>query len=145
MTSLQDILITANLMAIADKNKNNHDYSAGFDLNSVDKLSLFKSQKLQILANAHHYGVELSQSQKKQIEEEQRVKMDDVESNHFIEILKKNPKFSCKTTKISKVNKEKKVTKNPVDKERWMPLRDRSYYKPKAKYLKSISVKKTQK
>ena len=142
-------MITANLIAIADKNKNKNknDYSAGFDLNSVDKLSLFKSQKLQILANAHHYGVELSQSQKKQIEEEQRIEMDVVESNHFIEILKKDPKFSCKSSKISKVNKEKKITNSskPVDKERWMPLRDRSYYKPKAKYLKSVSVKKTQK
>lgn len=142
LTTIQDTLISANLMAIADKKKN-HNYSTGFDVNNVEKLSLFQSQKKQILANAHNYGIEISHSQKKLIENQNYSKMENSQT-HFIEILKK--KFNSisikKSIKPLGIKTNKKVSK-PIDKERWIPLRDRSYYKPKAKYLKSISIKKT--
>lgn len=133
-------MITANLFAVADKNKANN-YSSDFDINTLDKLSLFQSQKRQILANAHSYGIELSHGQKKLIERKRENHMEDIEP-HFIEVLKKNN--TVKKQKQTKEVKAKKVISpsKPLDKERWIPLRDRSYYKPKAKYLKSISVKK---
>ena len=140
LTTIQETLISANLMAIADKKKN-HNYSTGFDVNNVEKLSLFQSQKQQILANAHNYGIELSHSQKKLIGNQNYSQMENSQTP-FIEILKKKFNSIKKSTKPHGTKTNKKVSK-PIDKERWIPLRDRSYYKPKAKYLKSISIKKT--
>lgn len=137
LTPIQDTLITSNLMAIADKNKNHHNYSIGFDVNKVEKLALFQSQKHQILANAYNYGIELSNAQKKLIKSDKTNQME-VEQGHFIvEVLKK--KFDS-VKKSSSKSKVIKTSSKPLDKERWLPLRDRSYYKPKAKYLKSKSV-----
>lgn len=125
-------------MAIADKNKS-PDYSTGFDVNMVEKLAFFQSQKHQILANAYNYGIELSNAQKKLIKSDETNQME-VEQGHFIvEVLKK--KFdSVKKSSSSSKSKVVKTSTKPLDKERWLPLRDRSYYKPKAKYLKSKSV-----
>lgn len=126
-------------MAIVDKSKS-HNYSSGFDVNKVEKLALFQSQKQQILANAHNYGVELSHAQKKLIKSDENCQMED-EQTHFIEILKK--KFNT----VKKLPKPKvvKTSSKSLDKERWMPLRDRSYFKPKSKYLKSKSVSSSKK
>lgn len=126
-------------MAIADKNKS-HNYSAGFDVNNVEKLGLFQSQKQQILANAHNYGIELSHAQKKLIKSDETYQMED-EQSHFIEILKKKFNSVKKPSKLKVV----KTSTKPLDKERWIPLRDRSYYKPKSKYLKSKSVSSSKK
>jgi hypothetical protein len=142
LTPIQDALINTNLMAIAVKSRNLN-YSKRFDDNNVEKLSLFKSQKQQIFANAYNYGFELSHAQKKLIKCDNECQMNESPAN-FIEFLKKNfnsIKKKPKETKGIKSNTNTKVSK-PLDKERWIPLRDRSYYKTKAKYLKSVASKK---
>lgn len=127
-------------MAISEKTSN-HDYSSGFDVNNVEKLGLFQSQKHQILANAHNYGIVLSHAQKKLIKSENCFQVENPQTS-FIEIIKKKFNSIKKSAKSNGTKINKNVSKL-IDKERWIPLRDRSYYKPKAKYLRSTSVKKT--
>ena len=106
-----------------------------FNLKNIEKLNIFKSQKLQILANAHHFGLELEKSQLKMIINPNAMFTDEISSKSFefydFKSLKADTNFL--------ITKKTKKEKEPVnlDMERWMPLRDRSYYKTKAQYLKA--------
>lgn len=110
---------------------------ADFDLASVDKLSLFGSQKRQILINAHHSGFVLTKNQLKMFKDDHLMDIDQNTSNF---VTFKSLKESFKTAKVKKSAPSKTKT---LDKERWLPLRDRSYYKPKAQYLKSTKNSKS--
>lgn len=131
LTPIQDTLISANLMAILDGSNSN------FNIKNMEKLSLFNSQKLQILANAHNSGIKLENSQVKSISKPLIV-------SNTINIYD----FKCLKKDITNAdNKGMKIecVVPGLDKERWLPLRDRSYYKPKAQYLKSKSLKVSKK
>lgn len=133
ITSAQETLISANLMAISQK-KNMNIFTEFNAEKNIEKLNFFKSQKLQILANAHHYGFELEKSHLKSI----------INTNSINESTPtKTSEFygfaSLKTDVAKATGKKDRKKKGPVslDKERWMPLRDRSYYKTKAQYIKA--------
>ena len=137
LTTAQETLINSNLMAISKKKNIIPEFIA----KNIEKLSLFKSQKLQILANAHNFGFELEKSQLKSV----------TNPNSFSEITAtSSPSIydfnSLKADTKSSVKKKcKKEPTRLLDKERWMPLRDRSYYKTKAQYLKTLKTSKVNK
>lgn len=136
LTPAQGTLIDANLMAISEK-KN---IVPNFNINDLEKLKLFGKQKLQILANAHNFGFKLSKSQLKLVKDpNSKPSMNcntTISCFYDHKLLKNDTKASIKTEKKEPAG---------IDKERWLPLRDRSYYKPKAQYLKSKKNKVTKK
>lgn len=122
-------------MAISEK----RNIVPNFNINDLEKLKLFGKQKLQILANAHNFGFKLSKSQLKLVKDpNSKPNMSSSVSSCFYDhkILKNDIKATIKKEKKDPVG---------IDKERWLPLRDRSYFKPKAQYLKSKKNKVTKK
>ena len=103
----------------------------------IKNLNLFKSQKLQILANAHRFGFEIEKSQLKLISSSNNITADPLSKCSSIYDFK-SLKFDTK----SSVKKMSKKESTGLDKERWMPLRDRSYFKPKDQYLKAQKTSK---
>ena len=119
---------------------------SSFDASVIDKLSLFKSQKQQILINANHAGVTLSDSQLKTIKANvNSVSMVIEPSCKFVSVedLKAEVRNIRKHRKREFGEKSAPTKSAPADKERWLPLRDRSYYKSKAQYLKTLKNTKS--
>lgn len=112
-----------------------------FNAKNIEKLSLFKSQKLQILANAHHFGFELEKLHLKSITDSNSMITDGTPTKSSIFYDFKSLKADIQLS----VGKERKKEPVTLDKERWMPLRDRSNYKTKAQYLKAQKTSKVNK
>ena len=123
-------------MAISE----NKSIAPEFNVKNVEKLGLFKTQKVQILANAHHFGFDLEKSHLKAIMNPNS--MNDIQNKSSLSCT-----FDFKSLKNDTKTPIKKDKKNPtgLDKERWIPLRDRSYYKSKAQYLKTLKTKVSKK
>lgn len=148
MTPLQIVLINSNLMImhVGESDRNQLD---SFDIETLDSFGLFKSQKRQIIINAQNSRFIVP---KKHIIEMPRKSINGYNFEGFktIEDLKNEPKFfEMKIKKLkspsSKLNpkpnlleKDKKACLKAVDKERWIPLRDRSYYKSKDQYKSQL-------
>lgn len=124
MDTIQRALVASNLLLCkSDVKCANTDYK---------NIASFDFQKLQFIANMYSYNqVALSKTEKNRIllqTETIVVSEDDIaQYDNKMNIVS----ISKISNNLSK--KVKKTSTKPLDKERWIPLRDRSYFKKKLK------------
>lgn len=90
-----------------------------FDIKKLDSINLFNYQKKQIRINAIQF--------KNEFKLKKLIKKSIVTS-------------SLKNQKETKKKHRKNTESKKIDHERWLPLRDRTTYKPKSDYLKSLKL-----
>lgn len=162
MTPLQKTLISSNLLIMFEKKNRFDSYikflgfkyaNECFTITDIDNIGLFKYQKRQLVINAQNSEMNVPERYEHEFPKK-TAKVADSGSLVTIETLKSDSKFiDSKPKKLfvksdkSKASVVKKKSSRPgkeisksVDKERWMPLRDRSYYKSKEQYQKSIKM-----
>jgi hypothetical protein len=132
LSEAQTILIHANSLLFTKE-------GCEIDSARVNKSNLFRQQKNQVLVNLYRSGHDKSQRLLKAIGNPIHIDDDVVISDPKM-ISVASLKSSSRNTSSSKTRKS--CTASPKINENWVPLRDRSTYLPKEKYLRSLKLKK---